>query len=307
MRIMDKFVISSTGLSMNYMPHYIAKELGYFRDVDLEVTSTVPIPWINVLKEIDAGIAQVVEGGIWVPLIYLDRVRSYPSFAKIASRCPLVIVSREPVDGFDWKMLENKRLLIAGGDGASHGLFVLGCAREAGVDLSKVSLVNNFMAATLVDLFCGGFGDMIVLPVEFAAQLVAEKKGHVFADLTVRGGEVPWSVYYGTPEFLDHPGNLAGRFTLALQRATTWLQEHDAADCEDIIRRNWPKVELEKAIGVINMFKREGMWTPSVEIEEPILARWQGFLVGAGLLDAPKPYQKVVDSRPYQYVKEKLK
>lgn len=304
---MDKFVISSTGLSMNYMPHYIAKELGYFRDVDLEVSSTVPIPWINVLKEIDAGIAHVVEGGIWVPLIYLDRVRSYPSFAKIASRCPLVIVSREPVDQFDWKMLENKKLLIAGGDGASHGLFVLGCAREAGVDLNKVSLVNNFMAATLVDLFCGGFGDMIVLPVELAAQLVAEKKGHVFADLTVRGGEVPWSVYYGTTEFLDHPGNLAGRFTLALQRATTWLQGHDARDCEDIIRRNWPKVEFEKAVGVINMFKREGMWTPSVEIEEPILARWQGFLVGADLLDAPKPYQKVVDSRPYQYAKEKLK
>lgn len=32
---MDKFVISSTGLSMNYMPHYIAKELGVFSRCDL--------------------------------------------------------------------------------------------------------------------------------------------------------------------------------------------------------------------------------------------------------------------------------
>ena len=35
---MDKFHISSTGLSMNYMPHYLARELGFFEEVGLDVT-----------------------------------------------------------------------------------------------------------------------------------------------------------------------------------------------------------------------------------------------------------------------------
>ena len=303
---MDKFIISSTGLSMNYMPHYVAKELGFFEDVDLEVSSSVPTPWTNVLKEIDSGEAHAVEGGIWVPLIYFNRVKNYPAFSTIASRCPLVLLSREPVPAFSWKLLEGKKVLIAGGDGASHGLFILGCAFYSGADMSKITVVNNFLASTLVELFQGGFGDIISLQADMAAQLVTSGKGYIMADLTIHGGPVPWSVYYGTREFLEHPGNLAGRFTLALQKATTWVLDHDAADCEEIIRKNWPKVDVSYAINVINMFRREGMWTQSVRIDEGILDRWQNFLVYGNVIDAPLPYQSVVDARPYMYAEQNI-
>ena len=303
---MDKFIIASTGLSMNYMPHYMAEELGYFKDVDLEVSSTVPAPWTNVLKAINSGEAHVVEGGIWVPLIYFNRVRNYSVFAKVASRCPLVLLSREKLPAFEWKYLENRKVLIAGGDGASHGLFILGCANEAGVDMSRVKIINNFMAVTLFELFEGGFGDIIALQADMASLLVTSGKGHIMADLTIHGGHCPWSVYYGTQEFLEHPGNLAGRFTTALQRATTWLLEHDAAECENIIRKNWPRVELSYAVNVINMFRREGMWTQSVEVDEQIIERWQNFMVYGNVLDAPLPYRSVVDGRPYKYAMEQL-
>lgn len=303
---MDKFIIASTGLSMNYMPHYIAQELGYFKDVDLEVSSTVPVPWTNALKAINSSEAHVVEGGIWTPLIYFNRVRNYVAFAKIASRCPLVLLSREKLPKFNWKQLEDKKMLISGGDGASHGLFILGCANEAGVDMSKVTVINNFMASMLFEMFAGGFGDIIALQADMASLLVDMGKGHIMADLTIHGGAVPWSVYYGTEEFPEHSGNLAGRFTTALQRATTWLLEHDAAECEDIICKNWPNISLSYAVDTINMFRREGMWTPSVEIDKEIIARWQDFLVYGNLLDAPLPYESVVDSRPYQYAKASL-
>ena len=39
---LDRFHISATGLSINYMPEYVARELGYFEELGLQVTSYVP-------------------------------------------------------------------------------------------------------------------------------------------------------------------------------------------------------------------------------------------------------------------------
>ncbi len=303
---MDKFHISSTGLSMNYMPHYLAQELGYFKDVDLEVTFSVPTPWGIVLDDLNSGKAQAVEGGIWVPMMYLDRICEYRAFAKTASRCPLVLVAREPVEPFDWKYLEDKKVLVSGGDGASHGLFVTGCAKEGGADLEKVHFIHDFAGPMLYSLFLGGMGDVIVLQPDMAARVAAAGKGHIIADLTEVGGTIPWSVYYSTPQCLEDPRQLAGRFTLALQRATTWLLEHDGGDCAGIIRRNWPKMELQAGVDVINLFRRTGMWSESVEVDRPCLGRWQGFLEDGYVIEKGIPYERFVDTRPYEYAKAHL-
>jgi len=303
---MDKFIIASTGISMNYMPHYIAKERGYFAEVGLEVLTTVPIPWTNALTALDTGEAHAVEGGVWVPIIYHNRVRDYKTFAKLSSRCPLVLVSRAPIDKFDWKLLENKKVLIAGGDGASHGLFIMGCAQEAGIDLDKVTVINNFMASMLVEMFEAGFGDIIALQPDVAAEFIKEEKAYLMADLTVYGGECPWSVYYGKPELMDHSEQLAGRFTQAIQKAATELLEKDAADYEDIIKKYWPNVDMGYAVDMINLFRREGMWSPSVEMDRAIMDRWQKFLVYGHLIDQPFAHEEIVDKRPYLFAKEAL-
>ena len=303
---MDRFHISATGLSINYMPEYLADKLGYFAQEGLVVTSYVPSPWTKVLTDIDSGEAQAVVGGIWCPLIYKNRIKDYFAFAKVASRCPLVMLSRAPIKVFDWTFLEKKKVLVSGGNGASPGLFVAGCAKEGGADVSKIQLIHDFTADMLLELFKGGFGDIIVLKSDLAAQLEAEGKGYVVADLTKIGGPVPWSVYYATPEMLSNHDTLAGRFTLALQRANTWLLEHDGYECREILAQNWPKVDIQTSIDMVNMFRKEGMWSPNVRIGEEELNRWQGFLKQGGVIDSMIPYDKIVDSAPFNYAARQL-
>ena len=52
---MDTFHISATGLSLNYMPQYLAQALGYFAEQGLSVESYVPNPWTVLLKDLDSG------------------------------------------------------------------------------------------------------------------------------------------------------------------------------------------------------------------------------------------------------------
>lgn len=303
---MDKFKISATGVSINYMPEYLAQKLGYFSDAGLEVSSYVPSPWTKVLTDIDSGEYQCVVGGVWAPLIYKNWIKNYSVFAKVASRCPLVLISREPVDVFDWRLLEDKVVLVSGGNGASPGLFLSGCADEGGADVTRIKFVNNFTAAMLFDCFKGGLGDMVLLKSDLASILVNSGCGHVAADLAVCGGIVPWSVYYTVPEVMEREDNITGRFTLALQRATDWLLSHDSAEVKDILAEKWPKVDIDSAVSMVDTFKNVGMWDETVCIKEDELMRWQGFLLKGNVINRRFAYDDIIDSRAYDYAKKQL-
>lgn len=305
---MKKFVVAATGLSMNYMPEYVAQEMGFFKEVGLDVESYVPAPWTQCLTDVNEGKAHAVVGGIWLPLVYMDRVKDYYSFAKIASRCPLVIVSREkqPAD-FSWKAMENKRVLVSGGDGASHYLSVAGCAKEGGADITKIRFIHDFSTSMIIDMFLGGFGDFIVLQPDMANKFIADGAAYPYCDLALQGGIIPWSVYYGLESLFEDPDDLAGKFALGLQMGTTWLLENRGKGCEAIIRKNWPHMNIEDGIAKIDQFCDEGMWTPSIEITEQELTRWQGFLVDGDILDEAIPHEKVVKTAPMSFVQSQLK
>ena len=303
---LDRFHISATGLSMNYMPEYLGVELGYFERLGLKVTSYVPKPWTTVLTDIDTNQAEAVVGGIWCPLIYKRRVKSYYAFAKVTSRCPMSLLSHKPIENFKWSDLEGKKVLTSGGNGASPGLFLAGVAAEGGADVSKIHFVHDFTIAMLMELFRGGFGDVIMMKSDLAAPMEAEGKGYVLTNLTVTGGPVPWSVYYSTPETLKSEKNLCGRFTQGLQMAQTWLREHDGYDCREILARNWPKVELDKAVQIIDEYKKLEVWPETVQIQEHELNRWQSFLVAGNVIDEVIPYDETVDSRPFNYAAKQL-
>ena len=172
--------------------------------------------------------------------------------------------------------------------------------------MSRVHFVPNFTAPMLYELFQGGLGDIIMLKGDLAAQMVASGKGYAIADIGNIGGPVPWSVYYSTTEFLEEHGDLAGRFTTALQKATTWLLAHDGYACREILARNWPKVELDKAMALVNEYRQQGMWPETVRIQEEELNRWQKFLVEGHVIDGVIPYEEIVNPRPFRYAAEKL-
>ena len=304
---MDACHISATGLSLNYMPQYLAQALGYFAEQGLSVESYVPNPWTEVPKDLDSGSSQAVVGGIWVPLCYKGRGKEYFEFAKVSSRAPMALVAREEKRGeFRWQDLENRIVLAPGSNSIGPAVLIKGAARENGADDSRIRIVHDYYGDMLEELYLGGMGDVLCTKSETAAALAEAGKGRVIAYLAEKAGPCPWSVYYATPECLAREDNLCGRFTLALQKAQNWLREHDGYDCRQILARNWPKVELDKAVDLVNEYRQQGMWPETVRIQEEELNRWQKFLVEGHVIDGVIPYEEIVDPRPFRYAAEKL-
>lgn len=300
---MDVFKITASERYLTRLPEFVALERGYFTDVDLDVRSHCPSPWNKVLADIESGECHCAADGIWLPSLYKRRAGDYYAFAKTATRFPMAIVARRPAPNFSWKDLEGKIVLIPGSNEAGTRMYTLGCAREGGADVAAIKYVPNFYPPMLYECFAGGWGDFIVLRTDTALRLQAEGKGTVVFDFAERGGSVPWQTYYATKRYLDGSGDLAGRFTAALDRAYSWLNNNGGDACRDILAKHWPDMPGQCAAELVDRYRRAGMWEGTVEIGASELARWQGFMHQANLVDSPLEYGEIVDSRPYASAK----
>lgn len=306
---MDIYKISATGLSINYMPQYVAEKLGYFSDVGIKVETSLPSPWIKVLKDIDSGSHHAVCGGIWVPSMYISHgVQEYSAFAKISSRCPYKLVSRHPIDNFKWKDLENKTILIPCDGGASAYIFLIGTLKDAGVDVSTIRFIHDLVESMIVDCFSlGTMGDFIFATAVAADNVSHSKKGYIVSEMATDGGEVPWSVYYSTIDVANDEKNLNGRFALGLQRGLDWINSHSGEDCREILKEKWPQLDMDTAIATIDRFKRDGMWATSIEIGVREYENYARYQVDAGIIDKALPYERIVDDKVLDYVKRNLR
>ncbi|MBV9131405.1 MAG: ABC transporter substrate-binding protein [Chloroflexi bacterium] len=293
----DHFRISATGSSANYLPEYVARELGFMADEGIEVDSWVPNPWTGVLQDIDSSAAEAALGGIWVPAMLFNRVHNYRVFAQLNARFPMALLGREVLQPFDWHLLEEKVVLVPGSGGVAPFQFLAGLLREHGIRLPSITFVHDLSGDLLARMFDGGTGDFLLLDELTATSLARRGVGHVVAHLAETGGPMPNSVYYAPSTLLEREDRLAWRFTNALRRAMAWLADHPARDLEDLLHRRWPDVELDIAVEVVDGFRRSGVWT-GVLVQPTAYMRWQNMLIAGGVIAAPVSYSALVDTRP---------
>ena len=294
---MQRFHVSATGRSLNYLPEYIAVWQGYFAAESLEVTASVPNPWDLVLDDLASGAADVVLGGIWVPAMHLHRGVRYTPFAQTSARAPLAIVGREKPDDFDWSQLPGKVIAIKGSNGASLGIFTKLQLREHGVDPRAVGFIQDLDGALLSRLFHGGMADYLVIDHPSALALEAKGGGRVVLAMAAASGDVPWSVYYSQGESDDARLDAQTRFARALARGMRWILEHEAAECREFLASTFPRFDADMLVKLVELYRTHGMWT-TPRIDEAAYDRWQAGIADGHLIQKPIPYSDLVDIRP---------
>lgn len=295
---MDRFHVSATSHWPNYLPEYVAKEQGFFADEGLDFSRSAPDDWTQVLRDREAGVADVVLGGLWVPAMYHGRGREYVAFAALNSRNPKVLVMREPRPGFSWKDLEGGIVLAPGAGGTAPYVHTAGLMRKAGVDMAKVRWVRDLAGPTLTEMFLGGHGDALVTDAINGALLERADKAFIVARHDVDGGLMPNSVYYTNRERLERDDSIE-RFCRALQRAYDWLRVHQAVETKELLAREWPGLNTDHLIEVVDDLRARGIWE-DIRIVREGYDEWLRIQTEDGLVSTEVPYEQVVDTRPAQ-------
>ena len=176
---MKRLRITATGHGLNYLPEYHATATGELARLGLEVTAEARDPWTGVLDDLASGSADVALGGLWVPAMYAGMSRDLVVVGQINARFPMALVTRSPVDGFEWSWVRGRTILVPGAGGTAPYEFTAGLIREAGVDPAAARFGRDLSAAMLGELFERGLGDAIVTDLLTATRMQMSAIGYI--------------------------------------------------------------------------------------------------------------------------------
>ena len=296
---MERFHVSATGHSLNYLPEYIAQRHGLFAEQGLDVSVTVPSPWDLVLEELADTTASAALGGIWVPSMFRNRGKSYTAFAQVANRCPLALLKRGSAAGFELSEAVGRTVLMKSGNGASVGLFFKMLLRESGINPNAVHFVQDLDGKMLAKLFEGGMGDYFVVD-NVTARIMARKNPaiSIAMEMVQDGDEIPWSVYYRETDTITAAViDKQTRFCAALGKAMDWVNAHDAKTYQDELAALFPAVPVDILVDLTNKYRKDHMWSSPV-VSRRGYARWQKGLADGRLIGRTLDYEDIVDDVP---------
>jgi NitT/TauT family transport system substrate-binding protein len=286
--------IAATSHGHNYLPEYFADASGAFARRGLEVTAWDRDPWTDVLDDLESGEADVVLGGLWVPAMYHQRGRRLVSVGQVNARFSKTLVTREPVDEFDWSWIQGRTILVAGAGGTAPYEFTAGLIRAAGVDPASAHFVRDLSGPMLTELFVNGHGDAMVVDAFSAAKMSAAGVAYETYRLAGPGGVMPNSVYYTLPERLPSLHEPLVAFLGGVQEAMDAINA--GAPTDDLLAAHWPQADPVALRSATDELIQNGTWE-TVVIDREACDRWCAILREARLLSTDVSFDDLVDTR----------
>lgn len=290
----DKVRVTPSATAPHYAPAYVAEDLGIFTDESLVVDATIESgPGSSWLADnLMDGKADIALGGIWIPLMYRNRLENFCIFAQVCDRNPKVLIARAPMNPFAWSLMYEKKVLLPM-SATSQWMFLHGALEEAGIDIGRIQFLRDLDVATMTRAWRGGIGDFYLVSPPLSEKLEAE--GFVVvASMAAMAGRVPWSVYYATETFVAENRSIVERFSRAMQRSLDWIMANRSDTVAGLIGHRFPGVSMGTFTAAIDRHRIGGVWARTIDVPIESFMRYQVMIARYGLIGAPYPFEEVV-------------
>ncbi len=292
---MDVLRIAATARVLNYLPEYYADTTGLFAARGLQVHAEPREPWTRVLDDLESGAADIALCGLWVPAMFAGLKREVTVVGQLNARCPMAIVTREPVESFSWSWLAGRTVLVPGFTGTVPYVFTAGLIREAGGNPADTRFVRDLSRELLLELYTGGIGDAIIVDLLTATKLVHDGHGVITCPLAEAGGTMSNSVYCVRPDRLEALREPLGSFLSAIGAAMGALVEADPADADvaALLGTTFPDADPDVLREATAAMMANGTWE-GVRIDRAGCERMSTMMFDAGLALRPASYDELV-------------
>src|SRR5437016_8663248 len=218
--------------SMLYAPAYVAIVKGYFDELGLDVTLATAQGGdksVAVMLSNQADIALIgPELAIYVQ--NSDSPVKIPIFCGLTSTDGFMLVGREKVDKFDWKMLKGKEIL-GFRPGSTPLLFLEAALRRNGLDpQTDVKLMNNVGIPARVGSWLAGQNQYAIFIEPDASQLEFDGKAHFLASIGETVGPADYTAFMATEKYIREKPEVVQNWTNAIAKAQKWTAGAPAAE-----------------------------------------------------------------------------
>lgn len=263
--------------SVFYAPQYVALEKGFFEEEGLKVELQTTAGGDKTMTALLSGAIDVALVGAETSIYVYQQGAEDPviNFAQLTQTDGTFLVSREAVSGFDWNDLKGSVFLgqRKGGMPQMAGEFTL---KKHGIDPhSDLELIQNIEFANIAAAFASGTGQYVQLFEPQASIFEREGKGHVIASFGTESGRLPYTVYMTKQSYIAQNKELVQKFTNAIQKAQTWVQEHSPEETAKTIAPYFKDTDQEILTSSVKRYLEQGSYAESPLLEE---AAWNNLL-----------------------------
>jgi NitT/TauT family transport system substrate-binding protein len=276
--------------SILYAPAYVAMAKGYFTEAGLDVAMTTG-------QGGDKSMAALLSDGADIALIGPEtaiyvQISDSPTKARIfcglTATDGFMLVGREKVDKFDWKMLKGKEIL-GFRPGSTPLLFLEAALRQNGLDpQTDVKLSNNVGIPARVGSWLAGQNQYAIFIEPDASQLEIDGKAHYLASVGETVGFADYTAFMASEKYIrDNPATVQS-WTNAIVKAMKWTEKAPAAEIAKTLEPFFPGVSPQALVGAAERYQRLKIWKTSPVIEPAAIEKFQDILVQGHVLDAAK-------------------
>jgi NitT/TauT family transport system substrate-binding protein len=293
---MQTINIQFTLFSAFYSPLITTIASGLLQKEGLDPKWSVAAPGTTALDALKDGTAHVVQSALSQGFNANDNDDSpeIRHFAQVNEMDGFFLTARKRDADFDWKKLENSRVILFGG-GQPLVMFKYACYK-AGIDFNNIEVVNVGGAAAMDEAFRAGEGDYVQQQGPFPQQIEADGLGHIVARVGPKVGPCGFSSLAATKTWLQ--SDMARAFVRAYTGSRLYLNEKSASDIATMLHPYFTDIDLSVLKNCIESYQQLGCWTPHIEITDAAYNATLDIYQQSGGLETRYPYNDVCSLPP---------
>lgn len=293
---LTKVTLNEVAHSIFYAPQYVAIEEGYFAEEGIELDLVTGFGADKTMTAVLSGEADIgfmgSEASIYV---YSQNPDDYiVNFAQLTQRAGNFLVSREPMENFQWSDLKGKNILGGRKGGMPQMVFEYILKKNNLDPAADMTIDQSIDFGATAAAFSGGNGDFTVEFEPGATTLEKEGAGYVVASLGVDSGYVPYTAYSAKQSYIKEHPELVQGFTNALQKGMDYVQNHTPEEIAKVIAPQFKETDLDVITTIVTRYYEQDTWKEDLIFEESSFTLLQDILEEAEELETRVPYEDLV-------------
>lgn len=290
-------VLNEVAHSIFYAPMYVAIEEGYFAEEGIDLTLVTGFGADKTMTAVLSGEADIgFMGSESTIYTYLGDTDDYVvNFAQLTQRAGNFLVSRTPMDDFQWEDLKGTTVLGGRKGGMPQMVFEY-ILKTNGIDpATDLTIDQSIDFGSTAAAFSGGNGDFSVEFEPHATALELKGDGYVVASLGEDSGYVPYTAFSAKSSYIKENPEIIQGFTNALQKGMNYVNSHTPEEIAKVIAPQFEETDLETLTKIVERYYNQNTWKEDLIFEEDSFTLLQNILEEAGELPERVPYEELVD------------
>ena len=285
----DVIRMSEVTHSVFYAPLYVAINQGYMEEEGIKIELTSGQGSDVCMSSLLSGNADIaLLGPETVVYVRANGSTNHPIiFGQLTKRDGSFLVSRTPIENFNWQTDLEGKTVIAGRRGGMPAMtfeYIVNSIGLTNGDNITLDLDTSFGA--MVPTFQGGSGDFCTMFEPTATEYQNQGLGYIVGSVGAYSGEIPYTCFMATSSFMkNHPDKIEG-FLRAIKKAYNFIMTNDSETVARALQPSFETSSIESLSYAVTSYKAIDAWMASSAMTEASFNKLLEVLKNANTLDS---------------------